>query len=86
MPYQFRYLYRTRPITLPKWALDVRFNPGLMFLLYSPSPSITIPVLPANRNRLRRVAWYLNVWGMLLLLLGVLPYYHSYRLLASTGG
>ncbi|GLC40488.1 hypothetical protein PLESTF_000807700 [Pleodorina starrii] len=34
---------------------------------------------------LRRVAWYLNVWGMLTLLLGVLPYYHSYRLLASAG-
>ncbi|EFJ39961.1 hypothetical protein VOLCADRAFT_70166 [Volvox carteri f. nagariensis] len=34
---------------------------------------------------LRRVAWYLNVWGMLLLLLCVLPYYHSYRLLASAG-
>ncbi|KXZ55776.1 hypothetical protein GPECTOR_2g1326 [Gonium pectorale] len=34
---------------------------------------------------LRAVAWYLNVWGMLVLLLGVLPYYHSYRLLASAG-
>ncbi|GIL86083.1 hypothetical protein Vretimale_13894 [Volvox reticuliferus] len=34
---------------------------------------------------LRRAAWYLNVYGMLALLLGVLPYYHSYRLLSSAG-
>jgi hypothetical protein len=31
------------------------------------------------------LAWYANVYGMLALLLVVLPYYHSYRLLASTG-
>lgn len=29
--------------------------------------------------------WYFTVYGMLLLLLGLLPYYHSYRLLASAG-
>ncbi|KAG2434194.1 hypothetical protein HXX76_007920 [Chlamydomonas incerta] len=33
----------------------------------------------------RQAAWYLSVWGMLILLLGVLPYYHSYRLLSSAG-
>lgn len=36
--------------------------------------------------RLRQVAWFVNIWGMLVLLLGVLPYYHSYRLLSSAGG
>ncbi|KAG2491824.1 hypothetical protein HYH03_009781 [Edaphochlamys debaryana] len=34
---------------------------------------------------LRLVAWYLTVYGMLVLLLGVLPYYHCYRLLSSAG-
>ncbi|GFR47797.1 hypothetical protein Agub_g9571, partial [Astrephomene gubernaculifera] len=34
---------------------------------------------------LLQACWHLNVWGMLVLLLGVLPYCHSHRLLASAG-
>lgn len=29
--------------------------------------------------------WHLTVWGLLALLLCVLPYYHSYRLISSSG-
>jgi hypothetical protein len=29
------------------------------------------------------LAWYATVWGLLLLLLGIVPYYQVYRLLMS---
>lgn len=46
--------------------------------------ALALPLRP-SRRRLRLAGWYFSVWGMLLLLLGLLPYYHSFRLLGSTG-
>lgn len=34
---------------------------------------------------IRRVDWHFSVWAMLIMLLGVLPFYHCYRLLAGSG-
>lgn len=34
---------------------------------------------------LRLWDWHVTVWALLLLLIGVLPWYHSYRAFASSG-
>lgn len=40
---------------------------------------------PLALRRLRLLQWHATVWGLLVLLLVVLPFYHSYRLLSSSG-
>lgn len=52
---------------------------GLM--LVAPAPLLTIVRLCWLLCSLTLLDWYCTVWGLLLLLLGVLPYYHSYRML-----
>jgi hypothetical protein len=34
---------------------------------------------------LRSWDWHITVWALLLLLVGILPWYHSYRMFASSG-
>lgn len=50
-------------------------------IIRHPSVAICTRLLP----RLRSWDWHLTVWGLLLLLVGILPWYHSYRTLAGSG-
>ena len=55
-----------------------------------PSPHAADVLLPhftcSTTGSVRLLQWHLTVCGLLALLLGLLPFYHSYRLLSSTGG
>mmetsp|Transcript_13087 Transcript_13087/g.28118 ORF Transcript_13087/g.28118 Transcript_13087/m.28118 type:complete len:483 (+) Transcript_13087:244-1692(+) len=60
------------------WSLVFALSCNLLIL-------VLFEILGVMDRRIRLVDWYITVWGMLLLLLCVLPFYHIYRILCSTG-
>ncbi|WIA14392.1 hypothetical protein OEZ85_002920 [Tetradesmus obliquus] len=60
------------------WSLTFAFSCNLLLL-------VVFEILDVIDSSLRSWDWHITVWALLLLLVGVLPWYHSYRLFASSG-
>eukprot|EP00798_Chlamydomonas_sp_ICE-L_P012274 gene12274-15420_t len=60
------------------WSLVFALSCNLLLL-------ISFEIMGVMDADLRMFDWYLTVWGLLLMLLVVLPIYHSYRLLSGPG-
>uniref|UniRef100_A0A383VFA0 Abscisic acid G-protein coupled receptor-like domain-containing protein n=1 Tax=Tetradesmus obliquus TaxID=3088 RepID=A0A383VFA0_TETOB len=60
------------------WSFTFAFSCNLLLL-------VVFEILDVIDSSLRSWDWHVTVWALLLLLVGVLPWYHSYRLFASSG-
>eukprot|EP00878_Enallax_costatus_P041498 GHUV01048296.1.p1 GENE.GHUV01048296.1~~GHUV01048296.1.p1 ORF type:complete len:290 (+),score=65.40 GHUV01048296.1:59-928(+) len=60
------------------WSSTFAFSCNLLLL-------VVFEILDVVDSSLRIWDWRLTLWALLLLLIGVLPWYHSYRAFASSG-
>jgi len=64
----------TDPAIQGLWSSVFAFSCNLLTL-------ILLEMMGILSNRMGLLAWYATVWGLLLLLLGIIPFYQVYRLL-----
>eukprot|EP00882_Tetradesmus_deserticola_P015317 GHRQ01016314.1.p1 GENE.GHRQ01016314.1~~GHRQ01016314.1.p1 ORF type:complete len:116 (+),score=42.31 GHRQ01016314.1:334-681(+) len=60
------------------WSFTFAFSCNLLLL-------VVFEILDVIDSSLRSWDWHITVWVLLLLLVGVLPWYHCYRTFASSG-
>lgn len=60
------------------WSCTFAFSCNLLLL-------VVFEILSVINPDLRLWDWHITVWALLLLLIGILPWYHSYRAFASSG-